>query len=1015
MRLPRLAIENHQFAGIVVMLLTALGLVSLLTMPRSEDPQIQEAAATIIAVLPGADPVDIEELVADPLEEALNELEDVERIDTSIEDGILELAIEFSADQDPDDVHDAVIEQVNRIRGDLPAELHELTIFEHDTGHTNVLQVAIVSDSAAYATLQRLAEKLETRLERVAGIRKVETWAYPEQEVRIAVDLALLAQRGIALSRIMGAIQAAGANIPGGTLDIGTRRYNIQTSGPFDSLDDIRRLVVATGGGKVLYLADVAEVRFAYADRTHLGRVNGRRAVFVTAPQKEGSNIFDVMDGVQRELAAFRDDLPAGVDVQVVHDQSESVANRVSGFLVNLVQGVILVGLVVFLAMSIRAALIVMLVIPVSILIGLGFVDLSGFALEQMSIAGLVIALGLLVDNAIVVTENVSRFLRQGHSRTEAAVQGTSQIGWAVVSSTATTVLAFLPMVLMQSVTGSFIRSMPVTVIFTLSASLLLSLTLTPWLASRFLRSRPVDKGAARLIQTVIDTRYRTRLRQALARPAVVLLAASGVFLGSLALFPVVGISFFPKSEKPLFLVNVDAPTGTSLAATDSLVRFVEGVLAERDEVKTVTTNVGRGNPRIYYNAIPKRARSSHGQLLVELNGYDHAAFETTLAELRTRLSGIPGARIEVKEFVQGPPFEAPIAIKLIGENLEVLRRLSREVESLIGATAGTVNINNPLATPKTDLKVAIDRDKAAMWGIPLVEIDRTVRAGMTGMPVGQYRDPDGEAYDIVVRLPIDASGGTRLSDFDRIYLPAATGRQVPLAQLADLTFKSGPLMINHFNLERSVTLTADVAGSASVDAATRAIIAGLEKMEWPRGYRFYVGGEFESRQESFAGMYKAVLVALLAIFGVLVLQFRSYRQPLIVFAAIPLAVIGSILALLITGNSFSFTAFVGLTSLVGIVINNSIILVDYTNRLRREGRSLVEALQEACETRFTPILLTTATTIGGLLPLTLGGGTMWAPMGWTIIGGLLASTVLTLLVVPVLYRLFSRENASAA
>jgi len=381
------------------------------------------------------------------------------------------------------------------------------------------------------------------------------------------------------------------------------------------------------------------------------------------------------------------------------------------------------------------------------------------------------------------------------------------------------------------------------------------------------------------------------------------------------------------------------------------------------------------------------------------------------IRELRNDVENIPGARIEIKEFEQGPPVNAPVEIRLLGNNLDILQSIADDVENIIAGTSGTINILNPLATSKTDLHVDINKDKAGMLGVPLIEIDRTIRASITGLPVSTFRDLEGKEYNIVLRLPFDKK--ILLSDFDRIFVSSATGYQIPLSQLARIRFKASPIKINHYNLERNVTITADVIGNTSVDKVTSSIIRELDEYSWPRGYRYSVGGEAESREESFGGMLQAILIAIIGIFGVLVLQFRSYLQPLIVFSAIPLAIIGSMLALLITGYSFSFTAFVGITSLIGIVINNSIILVDYTNQLRRKGKDVVSALKEAGEIRFMPIILTTATTVGGLLPLTLGGGTLWAPMGWTIIGGLIMSTLLTLIVVPVLYKTYTGNSHS--
>lgn len=1015
MQLPRLAIQNHQFTTVLIILLVMSGVVSFVTMPRSEDPRVSPPGTTVIIVYPGATPEDVEELIVDPVEEAINELEDIKEITSSAGDGLALIAVEFRAGNDPDEKYTEVVEKVNGIRASLPQDIVSIDAQKWSVNLVSILQVALVSDAASYRRMEKELERLEKRIHKTAGVRTVETWAFPEQQVRVSVDLEKAAEYRIPFDRVAGAIESSSANIPGGSIDIGNKKFNIQTSGSYESIEEISNTVIRSAQGRILYLKDIADVDFGYADHSYTARFDGRRAVFLTVTQKLGTNIFRVMDRLKSEIAEFEKGLPEEVDLEIVFDQSRSVASRLNGFFLNLLQGLALVGLIVFLSVNVRSSIIVMLAIPLSILIGIGFVDLTGYGLQQMSIAGLVIALGLLVDNAIVVTENVSRFMRLGYDPREAAIKGTGQIAWAVVSSTATTVLAFVPIMMMRDVTGDFIRSMPATVVYTLLASLLMSLTLTPYLASRFIRAdHAAGQGRVRrTLNRFVKTRYRRILDYALFHPKRTIALALLIFLGALALFPVVGVSYFPKAEKAQFIINVDSPEGTGISRTDSLAREVESILREYKEVKHYTTNLGHGNPRLYYNMFPKREASNHAQIYVELSDGNMKEMQAVVSDLRKRFAGHPGAKIEVKEFEQGPPVEAPIAIRILGDNLETLKRIARDVEGIIASAPGTMNIVNPLGTSRIDLHVDINRGKAGLLGVNLVDIDRTVRAAIAGHSVARYRDPEGKEYDIVVRLPVGNS--PQLRDFDRVFMTSVAGAQVPLRQVAEIEFKAAPMTIEHFNLERSATLTADVERRTSVDRATRDIMSRLEGYNWPRGYKYYIAGELESREESFGGMSRAVVIALIAIMAVLVLQFKSYTQPLIVFAAIPLAIVGSILALLITRNTFSFTAFIGITSLVGIVINNSIILVDYTNQLRREGKDLVTALKQAGEIRFIPIVLTTATTVAGLLPLTLSGGTMWAPMGWAIIGGLIVSTGLTLIVVPVLFEFFTRRKAGNA
>ncbi len=1014
MKLPKLAIDNHQFTIILMVLLVVLGVASFFTMPRSEDPQITVPGTTVIAVLPGANPKDLEELVVDPAEEALNELEDIKSIESKIFDGLANITIKFETGVDPDEKYDEVVQKLNEIEPDLPEEIARFDYWQWKSTDVVVFQGAIISETEDYKMLEKSAEKLKKQCEKVSGVRKVEITAYPEQEIHILADMERMNQFNISLSRLMNSIQSNNANIPGGHINISGKKYNIQTSGSYDDIAQIKNTVIDAREGKVLYVKDVATVEYSYENNEYFARFRGKNAMYITAVQKEGTNVYNILDGINEKIENYKKTLPPSIIFEKVIDQTTSVSYRLNSFFMNMLQGLILVGLVVLVAVGLKPSLIVLLVIPSSILIGLFSIDSSGFGIEQMSIAGFIIALGLLVDNAIVVVENITRFIKLGYKPLEAAVKGTSQIGWAIVSSTATTVLAFVPMIMMKNTVGNFIKSMPATVAFTLVGSLIVSLTFTPYLTGKLIKSNGnmQPNWIRRKLDNLIETRYRNTLSYSIRKPFVVLAIATVVFLGSLGLFPLVGISFFPSSDKPQFLIDITAPEGTSIDKTNEISLYVESALEKRDNVKVYAASVGKGNPRIYYNQMQTQNKSNYGQIFVELDSYDLEKLRQTVAELREDFNDYPGARIEIKTFEQGPPVDAPIAIKFLGEELDVLRKIAMDAENIYNSVPGVINVDNPLRTSKTDLELNIHREKASMYGVSIVEIDKTVRAAIAGLPVSKFRDKAGKEYSIVLKLP--SGNKPTIKDFEKIYVSSVTGSQVPLLQLASLRYTSTPQKINHYNLDRSVTITADMESNQNALKATKEIAKKLSQYNFPNGYKYYVAGQQESQQESFGGMLNAIVIALLGIFGILVLQFKSYSQPLIVFSAIPLAIIGSILALLFSGNTFSFMAFIGITSLVGIVINNSIILVDYANQLREEGKSIVEAVKIAGETRFVPIILTTGTTIGGLLPLTLTGGNLWAPMGWTIIGGLLVSTVLTLIIVPVLYKLFSKETVTA-
>jgi len=1015
MRVPRFAIDNHQFTLVLISMLILMGIVSFSTMPRSEDPQVQPAGGSVIVIYPGASPADIEELIVKPLEDAINELEDIRYLSSTAKDGIGTIGVEFLPGSDPDEKFDKLVQKVNTIRPSLPENIYSLDMWQWTISEVNIYQFAMVSETAPYPVLQKEAERLTKQLEKIPGVLRSEIFGIPDRQVLVSLDMEKLALMHIPLSAVIGAVQDANTNIPGGYVDMGTRRLQIKTSGSYENLEDVRNTLIHSTGGKSVFLKDIADIELTDADLTYEGRLNGTRAVFLTLQQKEKTNIIHIAGQVQPVIDEFSRTLPASVSLETVFDQSESVHFRINDFFINLLQGIILVGIVILGAVSWRAALIVMIAIPVSNLIGIFFVHHTGHGLQQITIAGLVIALGLLVDNAIVVTENIARYLHMGYSRRDAAVTGTEEVGWAVASATATTVFAFIPIIMLKDVTGDFIRSMPVTVVATLAASLMVSLTLTPYLSSRFLKvAVKTQPHRIRIfLNHFVETAYRSSLSWCLGNPGKVIVISAAAFVLSLAMFPLLGVSFFPKAEKPMFFINIDLPQGTNIDQTSAITHYVECGLDSLDDVRLYASSIGHGNPRIYYNMIPSRNNPAHAQILVQLKERDRDMLRKNVSLARSLFEGIPGAQITVKELEQGPPVTAPIEIQLLGENLEKLSVLAADVEKIIANEPGVINTYNPLSTRKTDLRLNINRSKANMLGVSLTEIDRTVRTAMNGLRVSGFRDKNGKDYDIVFRLPTDQK--TKYSDFNHIYVASGNGSLVPLLQIASVELIASPLRINHYKMDRSVAVTADVEAGVSATEATKGIIKNLEIYPWPKGYEFYAAGEMENQAESFGGMKQAVLIALIAIFGVLVLQFKSYRQPLIVFSAIPLAVIGAIWGLFLSGNSFSFTAFVGITSLVGIVVNNAIILMDYTNQLRRKGTNMADAVQQAGETRFVPIILTTLTTIGGLLPLTVRGGTLWAPMGWTIIGGLLCSTMLTLLVVPTLYTLVEKNSVRTA
>jgi multidrug efflux pump subunit AcrB len=1004
MKLLDFPVRHWQFTVVVFAMLAALGVSSWLAIPRGEDPPLYVPTFTVIAVYPGASPADLERLVVRDVEERLDALENVDQIESRIEDGVATVNVEFDFGEDPDDRYDEVIREMNALRPELPAELASLTVEKVTTLDVAIAQVALVSEAAPYHVLDELAERLEDRLTALPGVRDAERWGVPERQVDVELDLGRLSRLNLPPNRVLDAIGGESADFPAGRVEAGARVFNVRTSGSYESPEQVAATVVGGNDGGLIRVGDIAKVTWGYADSTYRARYNGRRAVFVTVTQQDGQNIGVVRDRVWGALDAFEADLPAGIGLERGFDQAHNVDHRLSrlgeDFLIAI--GLVLVTLI---PLGLRAAGIVMVSIPLSLAIGVTLLYFAGFTVNQLSIVGAVVALGLLVDDSIVVVENITRFLRAGRTRVEAAIEATRQIAVAVVGATATLVLAFVPLMFLPGGPGEYIRSLPAAVIATVLASLFVSLTIIPWLGSLVLPAHTTEGNRAlHAFERGIHATYAPVLDLALRRPARALAAAGVIVAAAVALVPAIGFSLFPKAETPQFYVNVTAPEGGSIEATAAAARYADSLIRRRPEVRTVFQSVGRDNPRIYYNVMPRRDNPAVGQLFVVLDHFDQKRTPALLDSLRAQFAAYPAARIELREFENGPPIDAPIEIRVHGTDLDTLRTLAAAVERVLEATPGTRYVDNPVRLRRTDLRVTIDREKAGLLGVPTLEIDRTLRLGIAGVEAGVLREADGDERDVVVRL-----AGAPTPDpatLDRLYIASLGGKLTPLRQVADVRFEADVPEIRRVDRERAVTVTSFVQNGHNTNRVTREALATLDSLELPQGYRIVPAGEIESRQESFGGIGSAIIVATFLILAVLVLEFGTFRGTLIVASVIPLGVAGGLLALFLTGNTLSFTAMIGFVALVGIEIKTSILLVDFTNQLRVGGMGLEEAIRRAGEVRFLPIVLTSMTAIGGLLPLALQGQALYAPLAWVIIGGLVSSTLLARIVTPVLYKL---------
>ncbi len=1018
--LAGLAVHRWQFTLVAFGLLVMLGFNAFTSIPRSEDPHFPIPIVIVRAVLPGAEPSEMEQLVVDPIEDAVDGLDNIEKVESTSADGAASVRIHFTWDVDPERKYDQVVREVNAIRGNLPTGIARLDIQRARTTEVAIVQVALTSDVLPMRRLEKTADRLRERLDRVPGVREARYWGAPSSEVQVTLDLARLSALKLPATAVADALRQAGAEAPIGAVQAGERRFNVKSGGAFRSLDAVGDTPVRAIGGQVTRVRDVAKVAWAQQEPTHLARFNGQRAVFLTVTQKDGQDVTKITKSVEQVLDEYEKILPAGVKLQRGFVQADNVKHRLNALFRDFGIALVLV-LITLLPLGTRAGLVVMVSIPLSLLIGLSMLQAFGFTLNQLSIAGFVLSLGLLVDDSIVITENIARRIREGEERTQAAVNGTRQIGLAVIGCTATLMLAFLPLMALPAGSGAYIKSLPVTVLCTIAASLLVSMTIIPFLASRILdkHSNPEGNALLRAVNGGIHRFYRPVLHWALARPWAALAIMLALCLTTYPMLKLIGSSLFPPAETPQFLVRIETPDGSSLARTDRALKFVEQRLKATPEVTWRAANLGRGNPQIFYNQQQRESASTYAEVFVSLKAWEPDKSDKVLDGLRRDFSDFPGARISVVTFENGPPIDAPIAIRLTGQNLDVLKALAARTEATLKATPGTRDVTNPIRLDRTDLDLGIDEAKASALGVPAGAARRAARLALSGEETARFRDPDGDDYAVKVRLPMEqADGAARnpLSALKGVYVPTADGLTARLDAVATPTLKSSPARIDRFDRERTVTVTAYVATGFLAAKVTQEVVAKLEKdLPMPPGYRLGLGGQAEAQSESFAGLGAAVLIAVFGILAVLVLEFQKFKTALVVAGIIPFGIFGAVAALAITGNSLSFTATIGLIALIGIEIKNSILLVDFTEQLRREGMGLHDAIEKAGEVRFLPVLLTSVTAIGGLLPLALERSGLYSPLAIAIIGGLITSTVLSRVATPVMYWLTARGKAELA
>ncbi len=1008
MKITSFAVKNYQFTLIIFLLIAVVGVLTLLTMPRSEDPTTHPPQYLVTVIYPGTSPKDMEEQVVKPIENKIYGLENIDKILTTVEDGVAAIQIKFKYGVDVDNKYQEISTEINALKNsELPKEIYQIKTEKIASSDVKIIQVALISNTASSKTLRDNADILKTKLEKITNLREVKYTGMPEQEIRIDMQLDKLAQLKIPMNLVVGSLQSEAADIPGGSIHVDSKVFNVKTSGKFKNAEDVANSVIYNANGKIVYLRDVARVSYKDGTVSHITRINGQRCILVTAAMKNDVDISQVKKEYTPVLEEFNETLPENIKMVKNFDQADMVSKRLGhlGFDFGLA---ILLVIVTLLPLGFRPSLIVMISIPLSLALGLIAMNLLGYSLNQLSIVGLVVALGLLVDDSIVVVENIERWLREGHSRKDAVLKGTSQIGAAVVGCTATLVIAFLPLAFLPDMAGEFIRSLPMAIITSVLASMFVALTLVPFIGSKILKTHDHGEGNyfLRKLQGFLTYSYRGIMPMALKWPKVTIGISLALSVLAFLLFPLAGFKLFPTSEKPMFLINIKMPLQANITESDRATKLVETELKKHGEIIYYTSNVGKGNPQIYYNVHQQDIKPDFAQIFVQLEEETSPNAKTELIKrLRDKLGNFPYAKIEVKDFDQGTPIEANIVVRVFGVNQDTLRSLTFKVEEILRKHPGAFFINNELNTYKSDVKISIDKKKARTLGVMTSDIDKVIRMAVAGLNVGDYIDDRGDARNVVITIPREKF--SNLDALKNLYVNNIQGVPVQIDQIATIGFETSPTAINHFNKSRFAKVTSLTKDNLLANDILKDVVPQLNKLKMPKGYYYKLSGEAESEGDALGGNFLSVIILSTFLFiGVLLLQFKTFKGIIIVLSIIPLGVLGGVVFLLLTGNPMSLVSIIGFIGLSGIQVKNSLLLVDFTNQLREEGKSIEEAISIAGETRFLPVVLTSITAICGLIPIAMNPNPQIAPLAIVLIGGLISSTILSRIVTPVMYKL---------
>jgi HAE1 family hydrophobic/amphiphilic exporter-1 len=1023
MKLADVSIERPVFATMMILALIVLGLFSYLKLNVDQFPDVDIPYVTVTTVLRGAGPEQIETDVTKKIEDAVNPVAGLDHIQSTSQEGLSIVIIQFKLEVDGRVAAQEVREKVSAARANLPTEIEDPVITRYDPASLPIMQLTVSGNRSEKDITTYTKDVIKKRLENVPGVGSVNLVGGDEREIEVEVDAARLRGYNLSIQDVVQGVAMANQEVPAGNLVQGPRQLLLRTMGKFTSVDDFNKVIVASPGGKPVHLADIATVSDGVKERTSFARVDGKRAVGLNILKQSGSNTVRVADAVRGQIDRLKKELPADVQITMAKDNSTFIRDSVNDVLFDILYGGLLAVIVVYLFLAnARPTIISAIALPTSIIASFIIMYALNFTLNVMSLMALSLAVGLLIDDAIVVIENIYRHMHEGATPKEAAKAATSEIGLAVMATTFTIVAVFIPVAFMSGIVGRFFYQFGITVAVSVLVSLFVAFTLTPMLASRWLRPQDEDlSNEGNILRRGLfffnqffdkmSKRYRSAIAWSLAHRRMTLVFALGLFAFSFVLMRFLGTEFFPESDQSEFTVGVNASPGTSLDQTAAICERIETVMRKRPEVTTLLTTIGAGNDPI-----------TKGNILVKLlkKAERKKGIKQIMAEVRRDLRDLPGANLSIL-VSQGPGGGTkPVVMSVRGEDLSKLEQLGDKVERIVRTTPGAVDVENSLETSKPEIRIRIDREKASDLGLNVGLIAASIRALVDGAVATQYAE-GGEQYD--VRVQLRKEDRTSLENVGNLTIKSSKDTRdlqkiiVPISYVASVKQGSGPSKINRYDRQREIRIDANTSGRTLGE-----VLAGIQKqtagISLEPGYSIGVTGSGEMQAESFQNILISLVLGIVFVYIVLAAQFENFWYPFSIMLALPMSLIGAVIALLIFGSAISIISLIGIIMLMGLVTKNGILLVDYTGVLRDRGMKRTEALVEAGATRLRPILMTTFAMIFGMVPIAFSvseGSEFRSPMGQAVIGGLVTSTLLTLFVVPVVYSLIDDFSLAKA